>query len=110
MNDDQIKRGSDAVCWMGQDKYSKEIWSISKFFHCAMFVLFLDFQFMRIVFLAIVREVRSTILFNLFKFVVDVSPSKQSGGDKGIWHPKKTESDLVTFFQNCWTGVQCHIA
>ena len=62
---------------------------------------FLDFQFMRIVFLAIVRAMRSNLLFDVDRLVVDVSPSRQSVGDKGMWQPRKAESDFVTSNQNC---------
>ena len=37
--------------------------------------LFLDFQFMSIPFLAIVKEIRSNLLSCLFSFVSDVSPT-----------------------------------
>lgn len=66
-----------------------------------MFVLFLVFQLMRMVFLAIVRAVRSSLLLDLLRFVIDVLPSKQREGDIGMWQPIMVESDLVTSFQNC---------
>ena len=74
------------------------------------FVLFLDFQFMSMVFLAIVKATRSNLVWSgVFRFVIDVSQSRQSVGDKGMWQPMKAESEFVTLFQNCCTGVQCHI-
>ena len=48
-------------------------------------VSFLFFQLMRMVFLAIVRAVRSSLLLDLLRFVTDVLPSKQSEGDIGMW-------------------------
>lgn len=66
-----------------------------------LFVLFLVFQLMRMVFLAIVRAVRSNLLLDLLRFAIDVLPSKQSEGDIGMWQPIMVESDFITSFQNC---------
>jgi len=60
-----------------------EIYSDIIFFQCIC-VLFLDFQFMSLVFLAIVRATRSILQFVLLRFIDEMSPSKQSDGDNGI--------------------------
>ena len=50
-------------------------------------MVFLDFQFMRIVFLAIVRDVRSSLWLVLSIVSVVVSPKRQSDGDRGCGSP-----------------------
>lgn len=40
--------------------------------------------FMRIVFLAIVRVIRSSLLFGLIRLIVALSPSKHSEGHNGM--------------------------
>ncbi len=47
-------------------------------------MVFLDFQFMRIVFLAIVRATRSNLLSVSFELIMDVSPNIQREGDNGM--------------------------
>ena len=85
------------------------MYSMSKFFQCAICVVSLDFQFMRIVFSVIVRATRSNLLFVLFRLIVDMSPSKQSEGDNGMWQPMKRDSDSVISFQKCLMGAQCQV-
>ena len=72
-------------------------------------MVFLDFQFMRIVFLAIVRATRSNLLFVMFRLIVDMSSRKQSEGDYGMWQPRKRDSDSVISFQKCLMGTQCQV-
>lgn len=66
-------RGCSVDCPVGGVVFSREMYSLSKSFHCVVVVLFLDFQFMTMVFLAIVMAVRSTLLFAVGKFIVDVT-------------------------------------
>ncbi len=47
-------------------------------------MVFLDFQFMRIVFLAIVRATRSNLLSVSFELIMDMSPNIQREGDNGM--------------------------
>ena len=70
----------------------------------------LDFQFMRIVFLAIVRATRRRLLFVLSIVSDDKSPRRQSEGDKGMRQPMRCDNDSVTSFQKCLIGVQCQMA
>ena len=53
-------------------------------------VLCLDFQFMMIVFLATARDVRSNILFVLFRWImdVDVSPRIHKGKERDVTNVK----------------------
>ena len=55
---------------------------------------------MRIVFLAIVRAMIINLLLEPIRLIVDVSPSKQRDGDRGMWQLKKFDSDFVTSYQN----------
>lgn len=71
---------------------------------------FLEFQFMRIVFLAIVRAVRRCLWFVLSIVDDDKSPRRHSEGDTGMQQSKKCDSDSVTFSQKCLMGVQCQVA
>jgi len=73
--------------------FSIEIYS-DIFFQCVICVLFLDFQFMNIVFLAIVRAMRSILQFVLPRFIDEMSPSKQSDGDNRTRQPRKTVTQL----------------
>lgn len=93
-----MERGSIAECWM---ESSMEMWSVRRFFQCVVLILFLDFQFMRMVFLAIVSAIRINLLLGPIRFIVDVSPSRQRDGDSGMWQPKRCDSDFVTSCQNC---------
>ncbi len=61
-----------------------EMFSISKFFQDVICTVVLDFQFMRIVFLAIVRATRSNLLSVLFELIMDMSPNIQREGDNGM--------------------------
>lgn len=54
-------------------------------FQSEICVVFLEFQFMRIVFLMTVGATRSNLLFDLFRLIIDISPSKQSNRHNGIW-------------------------
>ncbi len=47
-------------------------------------MVFLDFQFMGIVFLAIVRATRSNLLSVSFELIMDMSPYIQREGDSGM--------------------------
>lgn len=47
-----------------------------------VYILFLDFQFLRIVFLAIVSATNTILFFELSRLFVDVSPSMQREGDE----------------------------
>ena len=94
---DQWARCS-AVSFGGEARFSREIYSERRFFHWAKFREFLDFQFKRIVFLAMVRATRRSLFVLVWKLSEDTSPSKQSEGDKGMWHSRKRDRDSVTFF------------
>ncbi len=61
-----------------------EMYSISKFFQDVICMVFLDFQFMMIDFLAIVRATRSNLLSVLFELIMDMSPNIQREGDNGM--------------------------
>ncbi len=61
-----------------------ELYSISRFFQDVICMVFLDFQFMRIVFLAIVRATWSNLLFVLFELIMDMSPNIQRVGNNGM--------------------------
>ncbi len=51
------------VCFlMEADNFSIDMYSISRFFHSVTLILFLDFQFMRIVFLATIRAMERILL------------------------------------------------
>ena len=69
-------------------------------------MVFLDFQFMRIVFLAIVRDVRSSLWLVLSIVSVVVSPKRQSDGDRGMRQSIKSDRDPMTSFQKSLIGVQ----
>ena len=100
----------------GEEVISREMCSMSRFFQWARCMVFLDFQFMRLVFLAIVRATRRRLWFVLL--IVDVdnvgnvdkSPRRQSEGDNGMRQPMKCNSYPVTFSQKCLMGVQCQVA
>ena len=89
---------------------SIDMCSISRFFHSVVLILFLVFQFMRIIFLPMVWAIESILLDVLFRLMYDVSPSRQSVGDSGIWQPKREERLSVMSLQNCSIGVQSHVA
>ena len=71
---------------------------------------FINFQFMRIVFLAMVRATRRILLFVWSRLIVDRSPSRQSEGDNGMWLPRKWDSVSVISFQNLLIGAQSQVA
>ena len=73
-------------------------------------MVFLDFQFMRIVFLAMVRATRISLLFVWSRLIVERSPSRQSEGDNGMGQPRKWDSNLVTSFQNLLMDAQSQVA
>ena len=75
--------------------------SISRFFQSVMLILFIVFQFMRIVFLAMVRAIESILLDVLFRLMFGVSPSRQGVGDSGMWKPKREKRLSVMSRQNC---------
>lgn len=86
------------VCFlMEADNFSIDMYSISRFFQSVILIVFLDFQFRRIVFLVMIRAVES-ILRDVFRLMLDMSPSKQSGTDSGIWQPKRRERLSVMIF------------
>ena len=85
-------RGPLAVCWMEVDTTSMEMRSI-RMFYIVSCVLFLSFQLIRMVSLVTVGAVRSHGWFDLFTLVVHVLL-------------RKTGSDSVTSFHNCWSSVQ----
>ena len=58
---------------MDADNFSIDMFSINGFSQIVMLILFLDFQFMRIVFLAMVKAMESILLDVLFRFVGNVS-------------------------------------
>lgn len=66
------------------DGSSSDIKSVSRFFQCEMLTFFLDFQFMRIVFLAIVSATSRNVMSVAFKLVTDVSPSMHRDGVAGM--------------------------
>ena len=49
---------------------------------------------MGIVFLVIVRAMRTNLRFVLFRWTAEMSPSKQTEGDNGMWQPRKRDSDF----------------
>ena len=79
-------------------------------FQSVILFLCLDFQFMRIVFLAMVRAMESILLDVLLRLMLDTSPSKQSEGESGMWQPRRRERLSVMSRQNCLIGVQSHVA
>jgi len=64
---------------------------------------------MRIVFLAIVRAMRSILEFIVLSVIIVRSPSKQreGDGDSVMWQLTIVDSDCVTSSQKCLIGVQC---
>ncbi len=64
-----------------------------------MCMQFRDFQFMRIVFLAIVSATRSEREHVLSSFNVDRSPNKQREGESGMWQPMIWDNVSVMFLQ-----------
>jgi len=72
--------------------------------------LFLVFQFMRIVFVAMVRVMRSILECIVLSVIIVRSTSKQREGDSGMWQPTIVDSDCVTSSQKCLIGVQCQVA
>lgn len=63
------------------------MWSDTRFFQTNKFTMFLDFQPMKIVFMAIVRPVRRSLF--LVVSSSDKSPNRQSDGDTGMRQAKK---------------------
>ncbi len=64
-----------------------------------MCMQFRDFQFMRIVFLAIVSATKSERERVLSSFNVDRSPNKQREGESGMWQPMIWDNVSVMFLQ-----------
>ena len=95
---------------MDADNFSIDMFSINGFSQIVILILFLDFQFMRIVFLAMVKAMESILLDVLFRFMLEMSPTEQSEGDDGMWQPKKKERLSLISRQNCLIGVQSHVA
>lgn len=62
IRDDQEECKYSVLFWMEVDRFSMETQSISKFFQDAICTVFLNFQFMRIVFLALQGLVDSSCL------------------------------------------------
>ena len=78
-----------AVCFLIEaDRFSIDI-SIDTFFQSAILIVFLEFQFMMIVFLVMIRATEIILLAVLFKFMFDMSPSKQSAWKSGMWQPRR---------------------
>lgn len=98
-----------AVCFLIEaDNCSIDMYSISKFFQSVILIVSFDFQFMRIVFLAMVSAMESILLDVLIMLMLDMSPSKQSVGDSGMWQPKRIEvigGILPELFN--WSAVAC---
>jgi len=72
--------------------YSIAMKSVIRFSQCV-------FQFMRIVFLAIVRAMRSILEFIVLSVIIVRSPSKQREGDSVMWQLTIVDSDCVTSSQ-----------
>lgn len=106
----QAVSNSEVCVLMEVDNFSMDIYSVSRFFQCVMLILCLVFQFMRIVFLAMVRATESILFDLLLGFMLDRSPNRQRGGDSGMWQSRRWERESVMSCQKCLTGVQSHIA
>ena len=81
---------------------------ISRFFQCVALISFLVFQFMMIVFLAMVSAIESILLDVLFRLMFDVSPSRQCWGQ---WYVatqerRKVICDVPPELLN-WCAVPC---
>lgn len=68
--------------------------------------MFVDFQFLRVIFLAMIRSMETILLDVLFRLMLDLSPSRQSGGDSETWQHKRRERLSAMSRQNCLIGVQ----
>lgn len=90
--------------------YSIVMKSVIRFFQWLMCMLLRVFQFMRIVFLAMVRAMRSNLEFIVLSVIIVRSPSKQREGDSGMRQPTIVDRDCVTSSQKCLIGVQCQVA
>ena len=66
-----------------------------------MFIACFDFQFMRIVFLAMVRAMRRGLFIFILWLNDDRSPSRHSEGDRGMGQPRIFERDEIISTQNC---------
>ena len=67
--------------------YSIVMKSVMRFFQWLICMLLRVFQFMRMVFLAMVRAMRSILEFIFLSVIIVRSPSKQREGDSGMWQP-----------------------
>ncbi len=95
---------------MEADSCSIVMCSNRRFFQMVMLIFFLDFQFIRMVFLAMVGAMGSILQTVMLMLMFDMSPNKQSAGDGGMWQLRRMERKSVMLFQNCFTGVQTHVA
>ncbi len=68
---------------MEADNCSIVMCSNRRFFQMVMLIFFLDFQFMRMVFLVMVRAMGSILRTVMLMLMFDMSPNKQSMGIEG---------------------------
>jgi len=81
--------------------FSNVMYSISVLVQWLICRQFFDFQFNKIIFLAIVREISIVFLCLSGKLSISVIlPSKQSDGERGILQPIILERFLITDIQN----------
>ena len=73
-----ISISNSADCFLIEaDSFSMEMYSINRFFQSVVLILFL--VFMRMVLLAMVKTTESILVVDvLFRFMLDMSPSRQS--------------------------------
>ena len=60
--------------------------------------------------MTMIRAMESILLDVFFRLMLDMSPSKQSGRDRGMWQPKRRERLSLMARQNCLISVQSHVA
>ena len=91
MNGFQIASISLVCFFMPADHFSIEMYSISRFFQIVILLLCRDFQFMRIVFFAMIMAMDRILLDVMLMFTLEMSPSKQRDGGRGMWQSGKRE-------------------
>lgn len=86
------------------------MYSVRIFNQCDVLSLCLVFQFLSMVFLAVVMAISIGLVLLGGGLITVRSPSKQSAGDNGRLHPKKSDIFSMTPSQKVCTGGQCHMA
>ena len=95
----QVSLKTDILFLLRAEVFSIEMYSVRELNQWLMLIEILLFQFWRIIFFAIVREIRTGFLYFSGRSICVVSPSRQSDGDSGILQSKMVERFLVTAVQ-----------